>query len=828
MLLNYSAGEVISDETIVANASEDQFLSHDTIFDVEVWSGPGKTGEQLVSGTDYSLVLLDSFNSVYNGIRFITNNGNSFYITYKTKGDYVDADDVNSKADKVASPTAGNFAGLDANGNLTDSTSKASDFATSGHVHSAATTEVAGFMSTEDKTKLTGIADNANNYTHPATHSADIITDGTTNKAYTATEKTKLTGIAENANNYTHPNHSGDVTSTADGATAYNNTVPVAKGGTGQTSYTDGQLLIGNTTGSTLAKATLTQGTGITITNGAGSITIANASPNETHTGDVTGGSALTIANDAVTNAKMANMVANSLKGNATADSADPSDISIAANKFPARASTGNLEAKSITDFGLGLVAAANAAAGRTALGALGSANITQTISNGVTDKAPSEDAVYDALALKAPLASPTFTGTTRVEYLYGTTQNHWHFQNAMLRNVLYAADKRFTVTVDTPFTNQDLSKLFDDVVAQEEYRYNHIPVGETRIITISFGTSITYPGGRVFISNYHAPTESKASPQSISARFQYDNGTWSSPVSGTVYSLTWSSIDVPGTNFMRKMEITITAQSAYSCIVNEIEYLIGNDDKSLSNPLVVKNRTNDLYFNTYLRTAGNVLTGGLYPTTGGLNIAKIYPVANSTTAIQLTKADGTTPVMTMDTTNSRIGIGKTPTAKLSIYGTGDNSNGLLQLESSSTNARGTLMRAGYYSYWSMDNVGLTYWAWGLRYDGEANQWVRAYTAANNYLPYIRYSISSKILIGGANTDSTSDTTPTPEDRFEFDIANRKLAIKSGYVELNEISAPSAGAADTGRLFLQDNGSGKTQLCVRFSSGATQVIATEP
>ena len=52
-------------------------------------------------------------------------------------------------------------------------------------------------------------------------------------------------------------------------------TLPVVNGGTGQTSYTDGQLLIGNTTGNTLAKATLTAGTGITITNGAGSITIA-------------------------------------------------------------------------------------------------------------------------------------------------------------------------------------------------------------------------------------------------------------------------------------------------------------------------------------------------------------------------------------------------------------------------------------------------------------------------------------------------------------------------------------------------------------------------
>jgi len=52
-------------------------------------------------------------------------------------------------------------------------------------------------------------------------------------------------------------------------------TLPVADGGTGQTSYTDGQLLIGNTSGNTLTKATLTEGSGVTITNGNGSIEIA-------------------------------------------------------------------------------------------------------------------------------------------------------------------------------------------------------------------------------------------------------------------------------------------------------------------------------------------------------------------------------------------------------------------------------------------------------------------------------------------------------------------------------------------------------------------------
>jgi len=54
-------------------------------------------------------------------------------------------------------------------------------------------------------------------------------------------------------------------------------TIAVAHGGTGQTSYTDGQLLIGNSSGNTLTKATLSAGTNVSIVNGNGSISIASS-----------------------------------------------------------------------------------------------------------------------------------------------------------------------------------------------------------------------------------------------------------------------------------------------------------------------------------------------------------------------------------------------------------------------------------------------------------------------------------------------------------------------------------------------------------------------
>lgn len=67
-------------------------------------------------------------------------------------------------------------------------------------------------------------------------------------------------------------------------------TIAVNRGGTGQTTYTNGQLLIGNTTGNTLTKATLTAGQNVTITNGAGSISIATANADLAYTSATTQG----------------------------------------------------------------------------------------------------------------------------------------------------------------------------------------------------------------------------------------------------------------------------------------------------------------------------------------------------------------------------------------------------------------------------------------------------------------------------------------------------------------------------------------------------------
>lgn len=64
----------------------------------------------------------------------------------------------------------------------------------SGHAHGTATASAAGFMSAADKTKLDGVAANANNYAHPANHPPSIITQDASNRFVTDAEKAAWNG----------------------------------------------------------------------------------------------------------------------------------------------------------------------------------------------------------------------------------------------------------------------------------------------------------------------------------------------------------------------------------------------------------------------------------------------------------------------------------------------------------------------------------------------------------------------------------------------------------------------------------------------------------
>ena len=72
----------------------------------------------------------------------------------------------------------------------------------------------------------------------------------------------------------------------------------------------------------------------------------------------------------------------------------------------------------------------------------------------------------------------------------------------------------------------------------------------------------------------------------------------------------------------------------------------------------------------------------------------------------------------------------------------------------------------------------------------------------------------------GLFLEATPSTTQLQTDAAE-------VFITAGHLQLTEISEPSAPSSNRGRLFLKDDGSGKTQLCVRFNSGNTLTLATQ-
>jgi hypothetical protein len=162
-------------------------------------------------------------------------------------------------------------------------------------------------------------------------------------------------------------------------------TLAVARGGTGQTTYTNGQLLIGNTTGNTLTKATLTAGTNIAITNGTGTISIATiATPSfttVTTTGNATVGGDLAVNGGDITISGSNNTVS-VFNANATTF-----NIGAQATAVNIGAATGTLTVNNAT-------LAAKAITASTTLGVTGNATIggtltvTGTITGSITGNA--------------------------------------------------------------------------------------------------------------------------------------------------------------------------------------------------------------------------------------------------------------------------------------------------------------------------------------------------------------------------------------------------------------------------------------------------------
>lgn len=90
---------------------------------------------------------------------------------------------------------------------------------------------------------------------------------------------------------------------------------------------------------------------------------------------------------------------------------------------------------------------------------------------------------------------------------------------------------------------------------------------------------------------------------------------------------------------------------------------------------------------------------------------------------------------------------------------------------------------------------------------------------------------------GSANLDFAATVTRVVKTLWanidnSLDIGATALAFRhlflTGLIESRPQAVAPAAVAGKGRIFFQDNGSGKMQLAVRFPTGAIQIVATEP
>ena len=136
--INNKIGTVTSGKTVVEMIADAQAAAtyDDTALAARVSANEGdlttlKAGASTEGSVAYQIAQIVNENN--NG-SIDTLNEIAAWIVSDTTGAAKMASDISDlssgKADKVASATAGNFAGLDANGNLTDSGKKAADFAT--------------------------------------------------------------------------------------------------------------------------------------------------------------------------------------------------------------------------------------------------------------------------------------------------------------------------------------------------------------------------------------------------------------------------------------------------------------------------------------------------------------------------------------------------------------------------------------------------------------------------------------------------------------------------------------------------------------------------
>jgi len=235
-----------------------------------------------------------------------------------------------------------------------------------------------------------------------------------------ATDGTNTTWSTPGAGTVTSVDVSGGTTGlttsggpiTSSGTVTLAGTLATANGGTGQTTYSDGQLLIGNSSGG-LTKATLTAGTNVSITNGNGAITIAATGGGGG--GDVSGPASATANAVVLFDGTTGKIIKDSTQTIATTNTASTVVARDASGNFSAGTITATLSGNATNVSGV--VAVANGGTGTATPALVAGTNITITGSwpNQTINSSGGGGMVYPGAGI--PLSTGSAWGTS-----YSTT----------------------------------------------------------------------------------------------------------------------------------------------------------------------------------------------------------------------------------------------------------------------------------------------------------------------------------------------------------------------------------------------------------------------
>lgn len=283
----------------------------------------------------------------------------------------------------------------------------------------------------------------------------------------------------------------GYINRTGSGTYAFSANIPVSQGGTGLASGTSGGVLCFTASGTIASSSALTANTVVigggagvcpsTIsagTNGQVLVGATGAAPAfQTLSGDittVTSGGAVTIANSAISNAKLANSAAYTLKGNFTGSSAAPQDSTI-----------GTLTQKASPAAGDYLILQDNAAAGQ-----LKYATVASVASAGSVSSIAGNTGAF---TLKQPINNAT---------------------NEILLNATISPQGRITLTTATPVMTA--TTVNQTTVYYTPYRGNLVPIYD--------GTNII---PTAFAEVSQATTDATKSPAAAANNSNYDVFCW-------------------------------------------------------------------------------------------------------------------------------------------------------------------------------------------------------------------------------------------------------------------------------------------------------------